>query len=79
MIIPLSLGAEIAISPSLKTDDILKTLQDNNITIIIGVPPRLFSAIHKGIKTKIEKSAVASMLFKLAGKLQSKSFSKKNI
>lgn len=76
MIIPLSLGAEIAISPSLKTDDILKTLQDNNITIIIGVP-RLFSAIHKGIKTKIEKSAVASMLFKLAGKLQSKSFSKK--
>lgn len=76
MVIPLSLGAEIAISPSLKTDDILKTLQDNKITIIIGVP-RLFSAIHKGIKAKIEKSAVASMLFKLAGKLQSKSFSKK--
>ncbi|MBZ0242064.1 MAG: AMP-binding protein, partial [Bacteroidales bacterium] len=76
MVIPLSLGAEIAISPSLKTEDILKTLQDNSITIIIGVP-RLFSAIHKGIKTKIEKSAVANMLFKLAGKLQSKSFSKK--
>ena len=76
MVIPLSLGAEIAISPSLKTDDILKTLQNNKITIIIGVP-RLFSAIHKGIKTKIEKSAVANMLFKLAGKLQSKTFSKK--
>jgi len=76
MIIPLSLGAEIAISPSLKTEDIMKTLQDNSITIIIGVP-RLFSAIHKGIKTKIEKSAVANMLFKLAGKLQSKRFSMK--
>lgn len=76
MIIPLSLGAEVAISPSLKTEDILKTLQDNQITIIIGVP-RLYSAIHKGIKTKIDKSAVAKMLFKLAGKLQSKSFSKK--
>lgn len=76
MIIPLSLGAEIAISPSLKTEDILKTLQDNQITIIIGVP-RLYSAIHKGIKAKIEKSVVAKMLFKLAGKLQSKSFSKK--
>ncbi len=76
MIIPLSLGAEIAISPSLKTEDIMKTLQDNSITIIIGVP-RLFSAIHKGIKSKIEKSAVANMLFKLAGKLQSKRFSMK--
>ncbi|MCK9450833.1 MAG: AMP-binding protein [Bacteroidales bacterium] len=76
MIIPLSLGAEIAISPSLKTEDIMKTLQDNSITIIIGVP-RLFSAIHKGIKSKIEKSALANMLFKLAGKLQSKRFSMK--
>jgi len=76
MVIPLSLGASIAISPSLKTEDILKTLQDNKITIIIGVP-RLYAAIHKGIKSKIDKSAVARLLFKLAGKLQSKAFSKK--
>ncbi|MDA3944900.1 MAG: AMP-binding protein [Bacteroidetes bacterium] len=76
MIIPLSLGATIAISPSLKTDDILKTLQDNSITIIIGVP-RLYSAIHKGIKTKIEQSAIARFLFKIASKLQSKGFSRK--
>jgi len=76
LIIPLSLGASIAISPSLKTEDILKTLQDNKITIIIGVP-RLYAAIHKGIKAKIDKSAVARLLFKLAAKLQSKTFSKK--
>ena len=76
LIIPLSLGATIAISPSLKTEDILKTLQDNKITIIIGVP-RLYAAIHKGIKTKIDKSGVARMLFKIAAKLQSKGFSKK--
>ena len=76
LIIPMSLGATIAISPSLKTEDILKTLQDNKITIIIGVP-RLYAAIHKGIKSKIDKSAVARLLFKVAKKLQSKGFSKK--
>jgi long-chain acyl-CoA synthetase len=76
LIIPLSLGAMIAISPSLKTEDFLKTLQDNKITIIIGVP-RLYAAIHKGIISKIDKSAVAKLLFKLAAKLQSKAFSKK--
>jgi long-chain acyl-CoA synthetase len=76
LIIPFYLGAGIAISPSLSTDAILDTLQKNKITIIIGVP-RLYAAIHKGIKTKINQSKVASALFALAAKLKSKRFSKK--
>ena len=76
MIIPLYVGASVAISPSMASEDIMGTLQKNRITIIIGVP-RLFAAIRKGVMDKINKSAVARLLFGLAEKLQSPAFSKK--
>ena len=75
MIITLFSGATIAMSPSMASEDIIKTLQDNKVTLLIGVP-RLFSAIRKGIKDKINKSKVASALFNLAEKINSKAFSK---
>jgi len=75
MAIPLYLGATIAISPSMAGDDIMRTLQTNAITIIIGVP-RLYAAIRKGIMDKINKSAVARLLFTLASKIKSEKFSK---
>lgn len=76
MIIPLKVGAMIAISPSMVSSDIMETLQQNKVTIMIGVP-RLFAAIRKGVMDKINSSAVAKLLFKLAAKLNSKSFSHK--
>lgn len=76
MIMPLSVGALLAVSPSMASDDIIRTLQDNKITLIIGVP-RLFSAIHKGIMDKINKSFVAKALFRLAQKIDSYPFSRK--
>ncbi|MCT4588572.1 MAG: AMP-binding protein [Carboxylicivirga sp.] len=76
MIAPLFVGGTIAMSPSMASEDILKTLQDNKVSIIIGVP-RLYSAIRKGIRTKIDNSAIATALFKLAEKINSKSFSRK--
>lgn len=75
MIIPLYAGGSVAISPSMASEDIIKTLQDNKITILLGVP-RLYAAIRKGIKDKINASAVARLLFSIAGKLNSRSFSK---
>ncbi|WP_234408894.1 AMP-binding protein [Marinilabilia salmonicolor] len=75
MIIPLYAGGSVSISPSMASEDIIKTLQDNKITILIGVP-RLYAAIRKGIKDKINASAVAKLLFSIAGKLNSPSFSK---
>jgi long-chain acyl-CoA synthetase len=75
LIIPLKMGATVAISPSMASEDIIQTLQDNKITLLLGVP-RLYTAIHRGIKTKINKSKVALALFSLAEKLQSRSFSK---
>ena len=75
MVIPLYTGASIAISPSMTSEDIIKTLQDNNVTMIIGVP-RLYSAIFKGIKGKIAASKAATALFNLARKVDSYGFSK---
>ncbi len=75
MIITLFSGATVAMSPSMASEDIIKTMQDNKVTLLIGVP-RLFSAIRKGIKDKINKSKVARALFSLAEKINSKAFSK---
>ncbi len=75
MIAPLFVGATIALSPTMASEDIIKTLQDNKVSIIIGVP-RLYSAIRKGIKDKINKSAVAKLLFSVAQKVNSQSFSR---
>ncbi len=76
MVIPLHIGAMIAISPSMASEDIMATLQRNQISIIIGVP-RLFAAIRKGVMDKIHQSKIASLLFGLARRLQSRAFSKK--
>jgi long-chain acyl-CoA synthetase len=75
MVAPMYVGGMSAISPSMTSEDIMSTLQNNQITIIIGVP-RLFAAIRKGIVDKIKKSAVASILFGLAKIINSKKFSK---
>ncbi len=76
MMAPLFVGATIAISPSMVSEDIMNTLQQNKVSIIIGVP-RLYAAIRKGIRTKIDSSFIARTLFALAKKVDSISFSRK--
>lgn len=75
MIVPLFIGASVSISPGMASEEIISTLQNNRITILIGVP-RLYAAIHKGIMDKIGSSAIACLLFSIAKKMKSKSFSK---
>ena len=75
MIAPLLVGGTIAVSPSMTSEDIIKTLQDNKVSIIIGVP-RLYALIRKGIRSKIDSSLVAKTLFSLAEKANSQAFSK---
>ncbi len=76
VLIPLYAGGTIVFSPSLQSEDVMATLQNHKITIIVSVP-RFFSLIRKGIKDKIDSNKVASLLFKLAEKKKSKSFSRK--
>ncbi len=75
MVMPLFAGGKVALSPSMASEDIIKTLQECKVTLLIGVP-RLYTAIRKGIKDKINQSKVASALFKLAENVNSKAFSK---
>lgn len=76
MVIPLYIGATVAISPTMQSTDIMSTLKNNGVTIIIGVP-RLYAAIRKGIMDKVNKSVVAKILFAIARKVNKKSFSRK--
>lgn len=76
IVAPLQAGALIALTPSMKSDAILKTLQENKIAITIGVP-RLYEAILKGIMTKINANKVAKVLYKVAKTVNSRSFSQK--
>ncbi|ASB50226.1 AMP-binding protein [Alkalitalea saponilacus] len=76
MIAPMYVGGRVAISPSMTSEDIINTLQQNQITILIGVP-RLYAAIRKGIVDKINKSAIAKTLFALAKRVNSPAFSRK--
>jgi len=72
---PIQVGAKVAITPSLDPADIVKTLNDNAVTILISVP-RFYTMLFKGIKTKIEQKFIAKVLYNIAYRLQSKSFSK---
>ncbi len=76
MIAPLSVGGKIAFSPSMNSEDIIGTLQKNRINIIIGVP-RLYAAIRKGIMDQINRIFITRLLFKMAAKIDSRTFSKK--
>ncbi len=76
MMAPLMVGGKTAMSPTLTTDDILKTLQEHKVTIIIGVP-RLYALIRKGVMDKVRASKAGRVMFSLAGKLNSRGFSKK--
>lgn len=74
IVIPFYSGSTVAMSPSLVSEDIISTLNENRITIIIGVP-RLYNTIRKGIIDKINASKIAKLLFKIASKVNSKKFS----
>lgn len=76
IVAPLKIGATIVFSPSMAADDLMATLQNHQITMIISVP-RFYSIIRKGIKEKIDKNKIANWLFRIAEKKNSLTFSRK--
>jgi len=76
ILIPLFAGGTIVFTPSLQSEDVMATLQNHKVSIVVSVP-RFFSLIRKGIKAKIDESKIASLLFKIAEKRKSRSFSRK--
>jgi long-chain acyl-CoA synthetase len=64
MMVPLFVGGTIVMSPSMQSADLLETLKNNQVAIMIGVP-RLYELIYKSIKAKIDASAVGRFLYRV--------------
>jgi long-chain acyl-CoA synthetase len=64
MMVPLYAGGVLVISPSMQTPDLMKTLADNQVFVMIGVP-RLYELMYRGLMAKINKSAVARAFLNL--------------
>ena len=58
MMVPLYAGGTLVVSPSMQTPDLMKTLADNQVTVMIGVP-RLYELMYRGLMSKINKSIIA--------------------
>ncbi|MDA3953511.1 MAG: AMP-binding protein [Bacteroidales bacterium] len=73
---PLAVGGTVVMSPSMQSSDLLETLKNNKINIMIGVP-RLYDLLYKGLKTKIYASLVGKIVFNIVKVLDSKKIAKK--
>jgi long-chain acyl-CoA synthetase len=68
---PLDCGATTIFLPELNAEMLLKTLKENKITMLTGVP-RLFEMLHTGVMREVKKNSAALVflaLFKLLYKL----------
>lgn len=76
VIAPLHLGGALVFAPSMNPEEIVQSIADNKVTIIIGVP-RLYAAFRKAIMSKIESNIIAKALFIIADNVNSYAFSQK--
>lgn len=76
MVVPLHIGATVVMSPSMQSSDLLETLKNNQVVIMIGVP-RLYELLYKGIITKINSSFVAKTMFAIVRRFHNKKLSRK--
>ena len=75
MMAPLYAGGTIVICPSMQTEDLMRTLAENQVTVMIGVP-RLYDLIYKGLMAKINSSFVAKTFLKFVFLIKSRKIGK---
>lgn len=76
MMAPLHVRGTIVLSPSMQSSDLLETLKNNNVRLMIGVP-RLYELIYKGLKAKVTSSAMGRMFLTILAKFPNKKLSMK--
>jgi len=76
MVAPLYVGTTIVMAPSMQSSDLMETLKNNKVAIMLGVP-RLYELMYKGIKAKIDASFVARLMYKIVNLSNSKKLGKK--
>ena len=72
---PFMLETTIAIAPSMQSADLMKTFADNEVGVFLGVP-RLYELMYRGIKAKIDQSAIARFLYWLVLKTKNRKLGK---
>ncbi len=65
MLVPLYLGATIVFLEKLSSEELIKTLKEHRVTILVGVP-RLYQILHQRIMENIRANFLAKILFALA-------------
>ncbi|EJG09977.1 long-chain-fatty-acid--CoA ligase [Fusobacterium vincentii ATCC 51190] len=70
LILPMYLGVPVILLTEISSASLLKTLQENRITVILGVP-RVWEMLDKAIMSKINQSSLARFMFKIAEKIDS--------
>ncbi len=70
LILPMYLGVPVILLTEISSASLLKTLQENRITVILGVP-RVWEMLDKAIMVKINESPLAKFIFKMAEKISS--------
>ncbi|MBN1968230.1 MAG: AMP-binding protein [Candidatus Delongbacteria bacterium] len=75
MVLPMKIGATMVFSDGMTSAEIVKSMKDNKVTMLLGVP-RLYKAIADGIAAKIEKNKAAQILLKITRFLGSRRLAK---
>jgi long-chain acyl-CoA synthetase len=76
MMASLYIGSSMVLAPSMQSSDLLETLKNNNVAIMIGVP-RLYELLYKGIKAKLEASFIGKIFYKIVKLSNSKKLGRK--
>lgn len=76
MIAPLSVGGTSVMSPSMQSSDILETLKNNKVNIMIGVP-RLYDLLYKSLKAKVFASFIGRTFYTIVKGIGSQKLAKK--
>ncbi|HQA75848.1 MAG TPA: AMP-binding protein [Salinivirgaceae bacterium] len=75
LLAPLYVGSTIVMSPSMQSSDLLETLKNNRVAIILGVP-RLYEIIYSGVKAKIDAKPIGRLFYNIVKLSRSKRLAK---
>ncbi len=76
MLAPLKVGAAMVMAPSMQSDELLATLKQNQVAIMIGVP-RLYELLYKSIRAKIQAKWIARLFYSIVSTLKTRKLAKK--
>lgn len=76
MLAPLTVGGTVVMTPSMQSSDLMDTLKNNKVKIIIGVP-RFYELIYNSLKSKIFASFAGRLFYRIVKLSNSKKLGKK--